>query len=94
MRPTTRRRRARSTACVRRSRNRILLEHYYLRGALDEAIAVFVEQFNHHLYHESLGYLTPADVCFGRAQTILSQQKEIKARKIVTRRLLHRQTGA
>ena len=75
-------------------KNRILLENYYLPGALEEAIAAFVEHYNHQRYHESLGNLTPADVYFGRAETILSQRKEIKAKTIETRRLLHRQTAA
>jgi transposase InsO family protein len=75
-------------------KNRILLENYYLPGALEEAIAAFVEHYNHRRYHESLGNLTPADVYFGRAETILSQRKEIKAKTIETRRLLHRQTAA
>ena len=75
-------------------KNRILLENYYLPGALEEAIAAFVEHYNHQRYHESLGNLTPADVYFGRAETILSQRKEIKAKTIEMRRLLHRQPAA
>ena len=75
-------------------KNRILLENYYLPGALEEAIAAFIEHYNHQRYHESLSNLTPADVYFGRAETILSQRKEIKARTIEKRRLLHRQPAA
>ena len=75
-------------------KNRILLENYYLSGALEEAIAAFVEHYNHQRYHESLGNLTPADVYFGRAESILRQRKEIKAKTIEGRRLLHRQTAA
>jgi transposase InsO family protein len=75
-------------------KNRILLENYYLPGALEEAIAAFVEHYNHQRYHESLGNLTPADVYFGRAETILNQRKEIKAKTIEMRRLLHRQPAA
>jgi putative transposase len=75
-------------------KNRILLENYYLPGALEEAIAGFVEHYNHQRYHESLGNLTPADVYFGRAETILTKRKEIKAQTIEKRRLLHRQTAA
>ena len=75
-------------------KNRILLENYYLPGALEEAIAAFVDHYNHQRYHESLGNCTPADVYFGRAETILRQRKEIKAKTIETRRLLHRQPAA
>jgi putative transposase len=75
-------------------KNRILLENYYLPGALEEAIAAFVEHYNHQRYHESLGNLTPADVYFARAESILSQRKEIKAKTIETHRLLHRKTAA
>ena len=75
-------------------KNRILLENYYLPGALEEAIAGFVEHYNHQRYHQSLGNLTPADVYFGRAETILRKRKEIKARTIEKRRLMHRQTAA
>jgi putative transposase len=75
-------------------KNRILLENYYLPGALEEAIAGFVEHYNHQRYHESLGNLTPADVYFGRAETILRKRKEIKEQTIAKRRLLHRQTAA
>lgn len=36
-------------------KNRILLESYYLPGALEQAIGVFIDYYNHHRYHESLG---------------------------------------
>jgi transposase InsO family protein len=75
-------------------KNRTLLQNYYLPGALEEAIAGFVEHYKHQRYHESLGNLTPADVYFGRAETILRKRKEIKARTIEKRRLMHRQTAA
>jgi putative transposase len=57
-------------------------------------IADFVDHYNHQRYHESLGNLTPADVYFGRAETILRKRKEIKEQTIEKRRLLHRQTAA
>ena len=75
-------------------KNRILLENYYLPGALEEALANFIDHYNHHRYHESLGNLTPADVYLGRAETILKRRKEIKQNTIRRRRLLHRQTAA
>jgi len=75
-------------------KNRILLENYYLPGALEQAIGEFIEHYNHERYHESLGNLTPADVYFGRAETILRKRKEIKEQTIRKRRLLHRQSAA
>ena len=51
-------------------KNRILLENYFLPGDLNTSIERFVEQYNHHRYHESLENLTPADVYFGRGQAI------------------------
>ncbi len=75
-------------------KNRILLENYYLPGALEQAIGDFIEHCTHHRYHQSLGKLTPADVYFGRAETILKRRKEIKERTIPKGCSLHRQTAA
>ena len=57
-------------------KNRILLENYYLPGDLEARIAAFVEHYNHRRYHESLDNLTPADVYFGRGQTILLRTRK------------------
>ena len=75
-------------------KNRILLEHYYLPGDLEASISSFVEHYNHRRYHESIGNLTPADVYFGRAQTILLQRKRIKKNTIQNRRLQHQRNAA
>lgn len=75
-------------------KNRILLENYYLPGDLSQQIDAFVEHYNHRRYHESLQNLTPADVYFGRGQTILKQRERIKRKTIETRRLLHRRSAA
>ncbi len=75
-------------------KNRILLENYYLPGALEQAIGDFIDHYNHHRYHESLGNLAPADVYLGRTEAILKTRKEIKAKTIAKRRLLHRQNAA
>ncbi len=75
-------------------KNRILLENYYLPVDLQHQIDAFVEQYNHRRYHESLQNLTPAEVYFGRGQTILKQRERIKRKTIETRRLLHRKSAA
>jgi putative transposase len=75
-------------------KNRILLENYYLPGDLRQQIDTFVEHYNHRRYHESLQNLTPADVYFGRGQTILQKRERIKRKTIETRRLLHRKSAA
>ena len=75
-------------------KNRILLENYFLPGDLEAQIAAFVDNYNHRRYHESLDNLTPADVYFGRAQTILLQRERIKRQTIEQRRLQHRKAAA
>lgn len=70
-------------------KNRILLENYYLPGALEEAIRAFVDHYNHRRYHESLGNLTPADVYFGRSDVILKERRKTKERTLKQRRLLN-----
>ena len=61
-------------------KNRILLENYFLPGDLEAQIAAFVEHYNHRRYHESLDNLTPADVYFGRGQTILLATRKDQAK--------------
>src|ERR1700683_4738244 len=75
-------------------KNRILLENYYLPGDLEAQINAFVAYYNHRRYHESIDNLTPADVYFGRGQTILLERERIKRKTIQTRRLLHNQQAA
>jgi transposase InsO family protein len=75
-------------------KNRILLENYYLPGDLAAQIGRFVEHYNHRRYHESLANLTPADVYFGRGQTILMQRERIKRETIRKRRLQHQSKAA
>ena len=75
-------------------KNRILLENYYLPGDLEAQIEAFVAHYNHLRYHESIDNLTPADVYFGRGQTILLERERIKRNTIQNRRLLHRRHAA
>ena len=75
-------------------KNRILLENYYLPGDLEAQVGAFVEHYNHRRCHESLRNLTPADVYFGRGQTILLDRERIKRQTIQQRRLIHQQLAA
>ena len=75
-------------------KNRILLDNYYLPGDLERQISAFVEHYNHVRYHESLSNLTPADVYFGRADTILAERQRIKRATIANRRLQHQLQAA
>ena len=75
-------------------KNRILLEHYYLPGDLEAQIDEFVGHYNHRRYHESLGNLTPADVYFGRGQTIMLKRERIKRKTFQKRRLQHQRQAA
>ena len=75
-------------------KNRILLDNYFFPGDLKAQIEAFVDHYNHQRYHESLNNLTPADVYFGRGQTILLQRERIKRKTLKTRRLHHRKSAA
>jgi len=75
-------------------KNRVLLEHYYLPGDLERQIEAFVDYYNHRRYHESLNNVTPADVYFGRAETILRDREKIKKLTIQKRRLQHQKAAA
>jgi len=75
-------------------KNRILLENYFLPGDLERQIENFVEHYNHERYHEALSNVTPADVYFGRAQSILKQRERIKKKTIEHRRLQYRKDVA
>jgi len=75
-------------------KNRILLENYFLPSDLERQIESFVEHYNHKRYHESLKNVTPADVYFGRAQSILNKRERIKQQTIEHRRLQYRKAVA
>jgi len=75
-------------------KNRILLENYFLPGDLEKQIERFVDHYNHQRYHESLKNLTPADVYFGRGQSILAKRERIKQRTIAKRRLQYQRYAA
>ena len=75
-------------------KNRILLENYYLPGDLEAQIDAFVGHYNNQRYHEAIGNLTPADVYFGRGNTILLERERIKRQTIQSRRLMHARIAA
>jgi hypothetical protein len=60
------------------------------------AIALIVVRYadEHFRYKESLGNLTPAEVCFGRGQTILRERERIKRQTIAQRRLQRQKQAA
>ena len=75
-------------------KNRILLENCFLPGDLNASIERFVTHYNHHRYHESLQNLTPADVYFGRGETILLERERIKRNTFKQQRLQYRNKAA
>ena len=75
-------------------KNRILLENYFFEGEFKAAIAAFMDHYNNHRYHESIGNLTPAEVYFGRSKTILAERRRIKQHTIQSRRLTHQRQAA
>ena len=75
-------------------KNRILLENYFFPADMEAQIKAFVDHYNHRQYHESINNLTPADVYFGRGQSILKQRERIKLKTLETRRLQCRKYAA
>ena len=75
-------------------KNRILLENYYFKEDLEAQIKVFIDHYNHHHYHESLGNVTPAYAYYGRASAILRQRQMIKLKTLEHRRLLFQKQAA
>jgi putative transposase len=75
-------------------KNRILLENYFLEAELEAAIAAFIDHYNNHRYHESIGNLIRLDVYFGRGETILAERRRIKIQTIQTRSLNHQHQTA
>ena len=56
-------------------KNRVLLKNYDLLGDLKMQVGTFVDHYNNHRYHESLGNVTPADTYFGRDTAIIERRK-------------------
>ena len=53
---------------------------------LETRIGKFVNDNNHERYHESLDNLTPADVYYGRGQTILNRRERFKLKTLAIRK--------
>ncbi len=70
-------------------KNQILLENYYFPGELEERIRQFIDYYNHERYHESLDNLVPADIFYGRGQSILDKREKIKLRTLARRRQMY-----
>ena len=75
-------------------KNRILLENDFLPGDLKQQIERFVDHYNHQRTHERLKNLTPADVYFGRGQSIRAKRDRIKRKTIAKRRLYYQRHAA
>jgi hypothetical protein len=69
---------------------------WYARAEQAPRIATMLlrDDADHVRYHESINNLTPADVYFGRAETILEERQRIKRKTIANRRLQHRLQAA
>jgi len=70
------------------------LENNYLPGDLEASIVGFIDHYNHCRCHESLSNLTPADVYFGRGESILLERESIKRNTIQNLCLQHQKKVA
>jgi hypothetical protein len=61
----------------------------YCPEELIDAIRTYVNFYNHFRYHESLDNVTPADVYFGRKETVLERRKKAKRKTMQQRRLIY-----
>jgi len=77
----------------RTAKAKVNLFVYYSLEDLSEAIASFVDYYNHRRYHEALGNVTPADVYYGRRETILARREEVKLKSLAQRRLVNLSTS-
>ena len=67
---------------------------FYLPGGLQQKIDAFIGYYQRPRYHERLHNLTPVDVYFGRAKSIIKQRERIKQKTIETKRSLQRKSDA
>lgn len=76
----------------RTMKNVVKLENYYFPDELRTRLAEFVDYYNNHRYHESLGNVTPADIYFGRQNNVFNRRKEIKIETIKERRKMNQKS--
>jgi len=58
-------------------------------GQLEVSMEEFVNYYNNERYHESLQNFTPAEVCFGRQESIIKQREKLKIKTMNKRRQYH-----
>jgi putative transposase len=75
-------------------KNRILLENYFFQETSKPRSRPSSSTTTIERYHESLEQSHPADVYFGRGQTILLERERIKRDTIRQRRLNHQAKAA
>jgi transposase InsO family protein len=66
-----------------------LLENTFCECDLEAAVAVFIDHYSKHSYHESICDLTPEDAYLGRGETILAERRRVTRQTIQNRRLNH-----
>ncbi len=49
-------------------------------------IVNFVDYYNSKSYHETLGYVSLNDVCFGKGKSILGEKKTLKLKTLENRK--------
>jgi transposase InsO family protein len=63
---------------------------YEVPSDLEEAIAGFVDYYNHRCYDKAVGNLTPDDVLQGRREEILVKRREVKVQTLASRKRYNR----
>jgi len=76
----------------RTMKNVVKLENYYYPDDLRNRLEEFVNFYNNHRYHESLGNVTPADFYSGKQKAIINRRKELKIKTINERRKWNQKT--
>lgn len=71
----------------RTMKNVIKLDNYYTPEELKAQIRKFVHYYNFQRYHESINNLTPSDVYYGRADSILKNRERTKKQTLKNRKM-------